>query len=1085
MVTTRRQSKGAKAVTVSPSSSPGKLISGISTSANTPTETGNGFETSMEPAEFDSINHSSLQSLSAQLASHLLPEPSMAKVLRMCFELLAGQSACVSLSEQVMDFLAALVVNWKYAECVEEAFFATMDRFQSQEVCVGFVLRHVQTVSGLHSAARFLTRVYAGLMENNLTQFVHALLPHLAQVESVSVAFFAVQIFAFLQIRGGGEPVVLGAIAQALGGGPGMAGVAGVSHVHPMPSAPSMPSGSCHVHPPILPAPLFPVSDSSGFKPCPECADTAVPIPLPPTSLLPSLLFECRVCKNIFSANCSQCGSCPLRDAAGSHCWGCGYRALAAMVHPAVAASLDPNLVGILLVCAVLGRGSAPVCFLTRSLLESPPAWLAEEGRRVLIEEGSEFGGTSFPTLPFLPSKEFAYEILVKLTLATKAASLLRGIVKSVLGSVTQTNCRVLVSAGFAALKDAVDPPADLAASLLIRAGEDSKSLNSVLQVVELIAAQDPHPRIFEDLDYLLVSRRMGISSKKLVFKIIAFFFKTPFANQATLTLIEYVWIHETRDGPALKETFQSLLLRHWEDPATVAHMAFTLGELSGVRGAVLQLPTDLVFRLFHEPSLPLEDRLRCVDFILASRLPTTALDDLGFLIRPLVDLAGNEKNGLDREVLFLAIKCLTTLVPLCQRTLFAEPLWHLQEHTLKKLIQTEASPLARAGMILILKISHLLEIPEIIDTIVTLLLPALAGNESLRACWLLGTIVEFEGGRGEIGECVIESAVQQSLVAVLGFVGSHPHLRESLIGRSKFSDLIDREIRAVSISARKRTVNALAAILHSAITAPAVTKPHTRPDGGVSCRSLTRFLPNLLSENCLFSSCPSLVQSSLQCVDLMEQIGIVNPRTLPPVLLARWLVPIGAVSDDSTLQTVDAHVYARQLFERTFEKHRNVTFLLANLAPYLTDQIGVVNIAYRLGDTLHYLKKEEGRVALNFFVHLLLATPNSILLTLIVINAYRICPDESVVDSIRSGQDLVGEDGEEGWLKLVLSEICNKRKIGFENLLDLYARLVGGQEASPDPLPEKKRKRASLPRRAKRAKRLLTEYTSGSSEDE
>jgi hypothetical protein len=321
-------------------------------------------------------------------------------------------------------------------------------------------------------------------------------------------------------------------------------------------------------------------------------------------------------------------------------------------------------------------------------------------------------------------------------------------------------------------------------------------------------------------------------------------------------------------------------------------------------------------------------------------------------------------------------------------------------------------------------------------------------------------------------------------------------------------------------------TVASVAAVLGSALfpnseepllqTIPSShpTNLGDRPDQGVNCRILASLFPSIRHVVLSHNSASETIFNGIRAVNAFVVLGIVNPRSVPSFLMARYVLSCDDEDVSGLLNTHDLNMFAIRGISAI--EPQMVRYTISSFFGLVEDRLsptGVVSEIYRtvemcfpeLNQSKRIISKEGSRYCMDYCVDQLVrnSVKESELVTIflvcvLIIGATSCGRVESVLDDI-SGALGVSDDSRSLVLRYILSRLRDTSRDKMCDRFGLIEGLVmkfkaGKVEDTDDPRMEqiqplsvsRKRTRQSVAltkgkRRRKNVKQEK-EYTSGDS---
>jgi hypothetical protein len=356
-----------------------------------------------------------------------------------------------------------------------------------------------------------------------------------------------------------------------------------------------------------------------------------------------------------------------------------------------------------------------------------------------------------------------------------------------------------------------------------------------------------------------------------------------------------------------------------------------------------------------------------------------------------------------------------------------------------------------------------------------------------IRWSWVLACIVEQETDVFDETKCmaIVELVLSRSFTAELriqlvGMFGCNTKIREWILERETgyIVSLIDDD----HPSTHSKCLQAIASILESAVqrggqeTAPS---ENSRPEQTVFCRSLARsevfeFIQRKILD-------PPSELDIMNCIKIFKSfgtLGIVNPRLLPPVVLARFIL----ASPDEAVNMVSFRVF-RDLWQSS---GKNVSYLISSALALLRtarlDDSGEPVESYRMCSALTgglLTKKELHQAMVRLVTEFLesYAQPTVSRFIALAVLGLRWSEGGGLDDEIRVMLDGAVDDTEDATtnsslVDLLRGEISTKPVSLWVYLTEVSALIEQGLVPAANNIAEtRKRVLPREPRRGKRAK--------------
>ena len=1027
--------------------------------------------------------------------------------------LCAARIVQVCLTRSENELLLDLVRAPQYKDMVLDTVQEWLDHQIEVAQLVALVAGIAETID-LKEASAFAVTVISKLGFDQYCQFIKQVCEYLSRPAHAVTGLFLLRIISYLALKDLTSPspsVNAATIADIL-----------AQHL------PVYKGSACNEK--LLPCDLYLRNlDQRGrqrVKPCSNCKDETdrlldqLDIDSTSESDMKNLgIFSCGNCKNIFSFFCKHCGTCPVSSESmgvvSKLCWGCGYRLIAS---PAGSSLLmdceDERIVATCLVLASphLDKGAKQL-FLHHvadySVSISP------------MEIGS---GEKISPLPLVPSEDFVLSILTKLILKERINVIKSNLVQSLLSTaVPSPNSIKALSRLFPFTLNHQSPLVIeyVSRTLLFSDDNNARLINAVLEFILQVDVSVVDEETL--LSFLMENNhKLSISSKKIIFKILST--KTKHPQSAIERLVEYLAVSELDIGDC--DALLAEMCKN-DEPEIITRILLATAQWPLSESPALQtIPCDSIVGMFFSSSVirdheedVIADRLKALVAYLTATRKRVVSKELSPLMGPLIDLA---RNARSEKILVIACESISLLLPLFSSS-HSLPFSQLVRTKLIPLLSTGSSSAVRACAHLI-SAAHLHNIlnETSIRSLVDVFLPELiTQSSSLRACWVLGSlprsfvdshiIIDFIKGQ--------PAACLPSLIAVIGFLQD-----ESVLLKEGVIYIFQKGLESFPFKTLQTMINIM--------EAPPCVKSslkETRPDGGVRCRSFGDLYPSIhkILETPPPNTHRSLALIALKTLHIMDQLGIVNRRILPPTLFLRYLASNNPDCNESDDDSTEVNAASFRMLTKSFDPKTKIHSILHRvlqlLRPFIphegTHTGAVLNTALRFSQIFFsrslLVKREEMRCALNCIIdHLGKAKTDSnryftLFLVLCGIAGCAASPQEdrdSITEKVALQVSLAEEEEEEeddlpmNSLKFFVSEISmlpkQQRGSIFELLSAALQRFFSSstttprelaQEPPPVPLNRKRRRNTSgiAPLKKRPRKKLNTEYTDGLSDDD
>jgi hypothetical protein len=801
---------------------------------------------------------------------------------------------------------------------------------------------------------------------------------------------------------------------------------------------------------------------------CSECS-TDGPIhlirELPEAELSAIDKFRCKVCSNIFSSNCSQCASCPVE----SCCWGCGYRliAVAQTGDESFRRTVDERLLGAVLVL------SAIEC-------DGGKKFTAEFFAMIDKGLGISFSSSkNEKTFSLSVSDSFASNLFSKLVLKDRMEAIGLMVVRALLAAPpTAPGLRAMSHSGpWPAVGQAITGYAWSAIS--------THWQSSRIQTAALSLLTDP-----TDLVSALQFSN-SFSAKKMIVKRL---FCDPVDVSVVESVIAYIVLEERWETEALFDTAMEGLNGFWKSQPLSQNIRDHFSKIFGIVSQnvclgdsfLLKVDAGVVVNLFTPPL--------AVSMLLELR------EDIDLFLPLIPDLLA---NGDLKSVLWLVWKSGEKILT--------------QNQVRTVLVDTVLPGLVRGGSATVRASAMLLAALAVKKYVCyeQTVLPAIERFEKelpeIRSFWVLSSIVEIIA----LPELVDKLMTNKCPVGAVSFMASNPTLSDSIMSRPEFDLSVKESLASV------RTLDALIHIMESAIRRVSVVVEEdssSRPDGGVRCRQLSKLFPVISSDDFLFSKNAMLSSKSLKAIGLMDRLGIVNRRSLLPLLFARYVLSVPLeIKEDIDDDTVELNALAWEMFKKIRDPNSGFSPIIPAVISIVKrmigdDQLLASNSAFRLSQTVLFAenaRKDDMRNTMECLMNELEKISNehdgfSAFIVACVLNAVSVCPDlKPRVEERANGRDAFSFE----FLAAELAKSSGSKRPWerFETTTEIVKKFMlktlvvnedennAVEDALPVRAPKRRRSSTEKPQRQKAAKKLKRkskpvsdhEYTDGGPSDD
>ena len=823
-----------------------------------------------------------LEGIGSHISQQSFPDMALARVLTLVYSILSRRSSPVIVN-QVIQFLCCIMPV--HHDSVIDSIKFNWSSIASDSIRTSLLLGVVESV-GCREGARLVSLVFPAISIPDLSRH---LLDH--QLCSVGPAALVIQVVAFFASR---NVVQHASIIQSI--------LEAIKEIKNMPT-----------HLSLLPCKLMDPQSSehnllhSAYRCSDSCPSSSSLVDVPDEALDRLGIFRCCMCAHLFSLECSECGSCPVKPAKvdGKACWGCGYRLIASELlsenssdRAAVLKSTDEIQIASLLALSALGTNVKARMFVNEYL-----------GLTKLDIASTSRTGTP----PAIVSPVFGMSLLMNLGLRKKLEAISEMLIRCLFASPPSVPVLKALSS---VTNDTVTEYA-LGALYESSSGGNSARLQSA--AIQLINLSDSESVANELVNFLTIeSTNLTISTKKiLISKIIEN--HNLFSIEA---IVQYLTLDERMDAGT--DTLFDLVLDHLNKYWKSIPLSST--SMNHFHRIVSLFEHNHVFRLKFSEKLdpPVLEKFSlpvgtASFFLEAMRsIPVGIVPEL---------LARQDLVGLR----YLVESSPDLLSAVQIRTLVVSTL-------IPALVRGSSSEVRRASLLLRSMAQNRYVEQVTIDQILEKFVPS-----SVRGLWVMSSLLSPSSG-----SAIVETVLASNQFEPLVFLASNPAIGETVMARCEVLDRISNEIPG-------KGIDALIEIMTSAsryeVAESSSTANVQRPQGGVRCRPLGRFSTTLLSASCLFNqSNPSIALKSLQALELMDKLGIVNRRTLPGPLLARYVLSSSSTVDEVLDDTMDINSVAYRMYLSTCPDGilTPLPTVCGLLKQHLSSSIMVVNAAHR-----------------------------------------------------------------------------------------------------------------------------------------
>ena len=693
-------------------------------------------------------------------------------------------------------------------------------------------------------------------------------------------------------------------------------------------------SNSC-----LLPAHLFPLNDRAkdikycGLGDCiasklirPQRKDTAF-------FLESNKLFECEFCKNFFRQSCDNCASCPIENC----CWGCGYRLVASGGEgdSVVNKTTNENLVAFFLPLSQLKSKDEKHFALLYALdVSKIDLGLDRETLMSTVLIDATVSGTSAP--PFAPSSSFTGEILFKLLIREKMSFLSDLIFKSLIPLLADPSSATAASRELKNLSlSSIANTAGMSELVLqqIREAKDVKSLNALLGYLEHMASSWKINGN-EILEIFHIHRPIITgNTKKLIVRI----FVTG-SNWTTSDSCEMFLDHLSSELDVdWQDMFDQFVECLWGrvgfDVSVWSLILPVIANNCLVRdrlGEALSSHqrSEIVSGLIHR-----RNGFDTVEYLLESGKRFQGnVEDFSSIVHELMHdvlssdtLTSSLVNSLSRAIeatdssRFTPNEMYSRIFAKLRREIFLSKQLSVVGGGAKLLVvmtkhfQFSTDLILEVGRICLNTLTRssldnepaaVIRASVILSSLLSKMNSGLVGSETV-SDWSDGLLKVYR----ELPKTVGLSVVSEMLC--------NTSIREFLLSN------IDKNFFETSIrECPDATIAAVRTVLESALSANAEASAEQpemnarslsdRPDQGVHCRSLAPLFPYIRDALLSSESIPETIHNSIRAVNAFVTLGIVNPRSVPSLLMARYILSCDDRDGESgLLNTQDLNICA------------------------------------------------------------------------------------------------------------------------------------------------------------------------------
>ena len=680
------------------------------------------------------------------------------------------------------------------------------------------------------------------------------------------------------------------------------------------------------VSPALLPALVYPMNDKAKeVKACNlgDCVrDPHLVRPRKNISFFieSNNLFECTVCKNLFRRTCDNCSSCPIQNC----CWGCGYRMIASGDDEAITCSTNENLIALFLAISQLKSAEEKKFALIYSL---DVAKLDLGINRETMMKSAAMNKEPV----FAPSQSFTEEIVYKLLFREKINFLFDLIVKSLVPllahPVTASLAGRELRASLASGQQNVTGLPEIVFRQ-IQEAKEVKTLNALLSFFEQIVLLSPASPIPPNdiLELFHIHRTLATTNtKKLIVRIFACISDV----NSHQMFLDHLSSELYADWADLFDQWIQIL---WERRADTAQSVWSIvltliannvfvrdrvgRALSGDQRYELALEEcrfghkfDMVEYLMSFPSGVCSDTL--VNEVFHEVLVCDTEENLTSLLGALVCAI---QHG---PVASCSSQLHTRVYEKLRRLIF------LSKHL--GVVGAGARGLVVITQAYDFSLDLITEVAKI--CIDTLSMKHKERAATIRAAVILSSIVEKMNPESigitmllEWADSVLESLTDLPTTASAPLVRSlllNQPLREIVLGKLG-EQFFERALK----DSPDATIACLASVLESALTDTWISAPvgvasshiGDRPDQGVKCRILAPVFP-LVQTLLMTSFNLESVYNGIRATRAFVQLGIVNPRTVPSILMSRYVLSFHC-DERGLLDTQDVNMFAIRGFE-------------------------------------------------------------------------------------------------------------------------------------------------------------------------
>lgn len=834
--------------------------------------------------------------------------------------------------------------------------------------------------------------------------------------------------------------------------------------------------GSLHTS--LLPANLYPLKGkgSKDVKVCGigDCVVGSCP-PIPSKNLSYFLesnnLFECSFCKHVFRKSCDNCSSCPISDC----CWGCGYRSVAfGTDHPGtkLGKSSNENLVALFLALSQLDSVEKKRFALTFALDVAKVAlpFDKDELMRCLNHPVTE-------SPPFAPSSAFTDEILFKLFYREKFSFLLDLVAKSFVSLLsTDPTTAGTVAKELKSVSKHISNVDSLSKHVLnqICESREVRCLNALLGFLETLTSIH-HVHIPSDqiMELFYIHKSVAtLNTKKLIVRV--FVATTNITNTFETSndmFIDYLCSELDHDWGDLFDEYIACL---WQKSLQKTDNFGTVW--STVVPVIL---SNIFLRDRIGTALSSDQRYEIAMHFCRSRVyPECITYLLNFPHSTKPHLAESLIDELMNEILFadtVNVSYIESLLVLFKMVGACQPSpshLKLYEQLRRQIFLSKQLGVVGACAKLLVVMTQAFDFSiDLITEVSRICLDTLRKSVDrielelasvVRASMILANLVAESNvtkfdvtlvreWRDAVLAILPQVPISVSLSLVVALV-SNPVLREETLAHIDLGFF-----ESAYKNAQGPFLAALAAIVDSSITSRiddlnrdlGKDTISTRPDQGVNCRSLAPLFP-LVREAMLSSDSPITdICNAIRATRSFVTLGVVNPRTVPSVLMARYVLSANQSRDtsefDQLLNTQDINMFAIRGMGPI--ESSMVRFVISNLLFEVLERVsseGILSEIYRFVEVVfpsdsfgnrRIVPKDGSRFCLEYLAGQLVAEDRQLthvqtlfVICALIVGCVWLGDDGSIVGRLSAALSISPEE-RQNQIKFVLSSLRHNSK--------------------------------------------------------